>query len=58
LACFINPAKEHIEKMRQYGQILEAHDYPIKQLVTDRPGKILYEDKFQIAAVPFGDTFG
>jgi len=42
--------------MRQYGQILEAHDYPIKQLVTDRPGKILYEDKFQIAAVPFGDA--
>ena len=58
ISWFKDSAKEHIEKMRQYGQILEAHDYPIKQLVTDRLGKILYEDKFQIAAVPFGDTFG
>ena len=58
ISWFKDSAKDHIEKMRQYAQILESHDYPIKQLLTDRPGKVLYEDEFQIAAIPFGDTFG
>jgi hypothetical protein len=43
--------------MREFGQILEAHNIYVTELKTERPGKVLYEDKYQIAAVPFQDTF-
>lgn len=57
ISWFKDSATEHIESMRRYSQILEAHNYQIQQLVTERPGKILYEDDYQIAAIPFVDTF-
>ncbi len=57
ISWFKQSAVKHIDKMRQYGQILEAHDIYINQISTDRPGNIVYEDKFQIAALPFNDTF-
>lgn len=58
ISWFKDSAKEHIEKIRQYAQMLAAHDYPIKQLITEQPGKVLYEDEYQIAAIPFNNTFG
>jgi len=57
ISWFKSSATEHIEKMRQYAQIIESHDIPVKQLSTDRPGNIVYEDEYQIAAIPFNDTF-
>lgn len=58
ISWFKSTATEYIENMRQFAAILEAHDYVVEQLVTERPGKILYEDDEQIVAVPFSDTFG
>lgn len=58
ISWFKSTAIEYIENMRQFAVILEAHDYTVEQLVTTRPGKILYEDDCQIVAVPFSDTFG
>ena len=58
ISWFKHTAQEHIEKMRAYSQILEAHDVPVAQLTTTRPGEVLYEDEYQIAAIPFRDTFG
>lgn len=43
--------------MREYAEILKSHGLEVKQLVTDNPGKIVYDDKYQIAAIPFKDTF-
>lgn len=57
ISWFRSSAAIHISKMREYSEILKAHDVPVKQLVTDRPGKIVYEGEFQIAAIPFNDTF-
>ncbi|WP_353570712.1 hypothetical protein [Candidatus Albibeggiatoa sp. nov. BB20] len=57
ISWFKDSASKHIAKMRQYGQILEAHDIHVQQIITERLGKIVYEDKFQIAAIPFSDTF-
>lgn len=57
ISWFKSSAVKHISKMREYIEILKSHDVPVKQLITDRPGKILYEDEFQIAAIPFKDTF-
>lgn len=57
ISWFKNSAIDHIDKMRQYAQILDAHGVSVLQVKTDRPGNIVYEDKYQIAAIPFNDTF-
>lgn len=57
ISWFKSTAVEHIENMRKFAAILAAHDYTVEQLITTRPGKILYEDDYQIAAIPFSDTF-
>ena len=57
ISWFKDSAVEHINKMRQYAQILESHDFSVKQKITERPGNIVYEDEYQIAAIPFNDTF-
>lgn len=57
ISWFKSSATEHIDKMRQYAQILEAHDMAVKQLITERPGNIVYEDDHQVSAIPFNDTF-
>lgn len=57
VSWFKDSATEHIGKMRQLTQILEFHDVAVTQSATTRPGRIEYEDQYQIAAVPFRDTF-
>lgn len=56
LSWFKPTAKEHIARMHELKQILESHGVVIDIIKTDRPGKITYEDEFQIAAVPFKDS--
>ena len=57
ISWFKSSAVKHISKMREFGHILEGHNIYVTELKTERPGKILYEDNYQIAAVPFKDTF-
>ncbi|MGE0084514.1 MAG: hypothetical protein AB7S75_08835 [Desulfococcaceae bacterium] len=57
ISWFKVSAKEHIDNFMQYARILEAHDVNVVRLLTDKPGTIVYEDDYQIAAVPFADTF-
>jgi hypothetical protein len=46
-------AIEHITRMRTLVALLEHKDIVVEELVTDRPGYIVYEDDFQVAAQPF-----
>jgi len=57
ISWFKATATEHIHRMRQFAQILEAHGVAVAQHATSRPGRIVHEDEFQIAAIPFRDTF-
>ena len=57
ISWFKDTATEHIRRMRQLAQILEAHGISVTQHATTRPGSIEYEDEYQIAAIPFRDTF-
>jgi hypothetical protein len=57
ISWFKDTATEHIYRFRQLSQILEAHEIPVIQYTTTRPGNIEYEDEHQIAAIPFRDTF-
>lgn len=42
--------------MREMVLLLEHHDVPIRMVKTTRPGYVVYEDEFQIVAVPFADS--
>jgi hypothetical protein len=46
-------AKEHVNQMRQLVSLLEHKDIDVEELRTDKPGYVVYEDEFQVAAIPF-----
>ena len=48
-------AREHITRIRDLVALLEHHGVLTKMIETDRPGYVVYEDAYQIAAVPFRD---
>ncbi|HJU68997.1 MAG TPA: hypothetical protein VJ650_12235 [Gemmatimonadaceae bacterium] len=52
-------AVEHLRRMRDLAQLLEHHGVPVSELRTERPGYVVYEDDYQVAAIPFPrETFG
>jgi len=42
--------------MREFAELLRSIDVVVDELTTERPGKILFEDEFQIVAKPFQDS--
>ncbi len=56
LSWFKDSASDHIAKMREFSKILESYGAGVRMIKTDRPGYILYEDEYQVAAYPFADT--
>jgi len=56
LSWFRDSAKEHIANAREMASILERNGLPIDILMTRKPGYIVYQDEFQVAAEPFADT--
>jgi hypothetical protein len=46
-------ATEHVSRLRELVSLLEHKDVAVQELRTDKPGYIVYEDDFQIAAEPF-----
>ena len=59
ISWFKPEAIRPIEKIRRLNLILEEHGYLVEMLKTETPGKVIYEDGWQIAAIPFrdGETF-
>jgi hypothetical protein len=53
---FKTAATLHISKMREFQTILERNGIDVEIMTTTRPGYIVYEDRFQVAAYPFADT--
>jgi hypothetical protein len=56
LSWFKDSAPEHIRKMREMSALLEHHDIRVRMIKTTRPGYVVYEDEFQVVAVPFADS--
>jgi len=55
--CWLkDTAAEHILQLREIVSILDRHDIHTEMIQTDRPGYVVYEDEFQIAAEPFSDA--
>ena len=56
LSWFKDSANEHIAKMYVLRQILEAHGISVDVIRTSKPGYVVYDDQFQVAAEPFSET--
>ncbi len=56
LSWYKDTATGHIAHMQIVVNILEAHGVLVEVLKTERPGYIVYEDKFQVTAEPFKET--
>ena len=50
VSWFKDSAKETIALVREIEKLLKHHDIPTRTILTDNPGKILYEDDYQIIA--------
>lgn len=46
-------AAEHISMMQSIQEVLEENDILVEVLEVEHPGKIIYEDEWQIVAIPF-----
>lgn len=56
LSWYKDSAVEHIAKTQGLVEILRAHGVAVDLLRTGRPGYIVYEDSYQVAAEPFRET--
>ena len=56
ISWFRASALEHIEKVRSLCRLVERYGTSTVQITTRKPGYIVYEDEYQICAVPFADT--
>ena len=50
---FKDTAAEHISRMRALCALLEHKDIAIAYFETMKPGRIVYQDEHQVAAVPY-----
>lgn len=50
ISWFKDSAQELISEFRTIISILEQYDRPVRMIITEKPGMILYEDDVQIVA--------
>jgi hypothetical protein len=53
ISWFKVSAKDHIRRAREVAALLAEHHISSRMLRSARPGYIVYEDDFQVAAEPF-----
>lgn len=49
-------APDHVSRLRELVELLRYKDIEVKELRTEKPGYIVFEDDFQVAAIPFSET--
>lgn len=53
ISWFKASATKHIARAHEMVALLAEHHVPSRMLRTERPGYLVYEDTFQVAAEPF-----
>ena len=55
--CWLrHTAKDHLRKMWELADLLQRCDRVIRAIKSERPGFVIYEDAFQVIAVPVRDN--
>jgi hypothetical protein len=57
LSWFRQEAAEHITRARRVARIVASHSSQVQALHTMHPGYVVYEDEYQVVAIPFRDRF-
>lgn len=52
ISWFHRSARAHVRRARAMAALLERKDLAVAAVVTDRPGRVLYEDRHQVVAIP------
>ncbi len=56
MSWFKDKANEHIRQMRVLASIIAVHGIEVEVITSPRPGYIVHEDRYQVAAEPFKET--
>lgn len=56
ITWFRDTASNHISKMWEIVSVLKTYGTTVEVIKTEKPGYIVYEDDFQVAAEPFNET--
>jgi hypothetical protein len=56
ICWFKDGAVEHLAHARELVWLLHEHGVVVHELWTQRPGYIVYQDRWQLVAEPFRDT--
>jgi hypothetical protein len=56
ICWFRSDATDFIDHLRELIEIYRLAGYPVWMHATTRPGKILFEDKYQVMAIPRRET--
>ena len=56
VSWFRSTAREHLRQAQSLVALLEQQGVAVERLETDRPGYVVYEDEFQVVALPFEST--
>ena len=56
VAWFKASATEHVSRFRALVALLAEKDILVEERRTERPGYILYEDPWQVSAIPVAET--
>lgn len=49
-------AVAHVAQLRRLAALVNDASIPVDELLTDRPGYVVYRDAYQVVALPFADT--
>jgi hypothetical protein len=49
-------AYEHLSRLRRLAALVESRGTAVFESRTKRPGYVVYEDAYQVVALPFADT--
>jgi hypothetical protein len=49
-------ATEYVSRMHALCRILNEHGVRTEMITSARPGYVVFEDDYQVAAVPFAET--
>ena len=55
---FKSDASDCISRIWELVHVLKSHDHLVWMMRNERPGRIVYEDAFQVAAIPFRKYLG
>lgn len=55
ISWFKRDANKFIARAEALGRLIEVHGIAVRRLETKHPGYIVYEDAFQVVALPFRD---